>query len=193
MAFIPAIPTTSGKGAVADIFGRRPAIIIGTIYTALYALAYSQNLGAGTPWIAVLAMTAGHALGARSMFGVQPSFYCDLFPPTVRCSAIAFAREVTGAVVLGSLPLVATALLSQYNGSALGQDQTTRRNRPLLTSGLTPETDIQPIRWHVSNGPKKRKWLLPVGSPRARLTPTPRLSPRDRSKPGLQSLNQGCN
>ncbi|HTD00137.1 MAG TPA: MFS transporter [Bradyrhizobium sp.] len=104
-------------GSLSDIFGRRPVMIIGAIYTALYALVYFQILGAGTPWIAVLAMTAGHALGARSMFGVQPSFYCDLFPPEVRYSAIAFAREVTGAVVLGPLPLVATALLSQYNGN----------------------------------------------------------------------------
>jgi MHS family shikimate/dehydroshikimate transporter-like MFS transporter len=104
-------------GSLSDIFGRRPVMIIGAIYTALYALVYFQILGTGTPWIAVLAMTAGHALGARSMFGVQPSFYCDLFPPEVRYSAIAFAREVTGAVVLGPLPLVATALLAQYNGS----------------------------------------------------------------------------
>jgi MHS family shikimate/dehydroshikimate transporter-like MFS transporter len=104
-------------GSLSGIFGRRPVMIIGAIYTALYALVYFQILGTGTPWIAVLAMTAGHALGARSMFGVQPSFYCDLFPPEVRYSAIAFAREVTGAVVLGPLPLVATALLAQYNGS----------------------------------------------------------------------------
>jgi hypothetical protein len=27
-------------------------------------------------------------------------------------------------------------------------------DRPLLTSGLIPETDIQLIRWHVSNGPR---------------------------------------
>ncbi len=104
-------------GSLSDFFGRRPVMIIGAIYTALYALVYFQILGSGTPWIAVLAMTAGHALGARSMFGVQPSFYCDLFPPEVRYSAIAFAREVTGAIVLGPLPLVATALLAQYNGS----------------------------------------------------------------------------
>ena len=31
--------------------------------------------------------------------------------------------------------------------------QTRRFDRPLLTSGLTPETDIQLIRWHVSNVP----------------------------------------
>jgi MHS family shikimate/dehydroshikimate transporter-like MFS transporter len=95
-------------GSLSDIFGRRPVMIIGAIYTALCALVYFQIIGAGTPWIAVL-MTAGHAFAARSMFGVQPSFYCDLFPPEVRYRVIAFAREAMGAVVLGPLPLVATA------------------------------------------------------------------------------------
>jgi hypothetical protein len=36
--------------------------------------------------------------------------------------------------------------------SQLGQ--TRRFDRPLLTSGLTPETDIQLIRWHVSTVPE---------------------------------------
>jgi hypothetical protein len=72
-ALIQTLPTTSGKGAVADIFGRRPATIIGAIYTALCALVYFQILGAGTPWIAVFAMTAGHALGAHIASGVTTS------------------------------------------------------------------------------------------------------------------------
>jgi MHS family shikimate/dehydroshikimate transporter-like MFS transporter len=103
-------------GSLSDRFGRRPIMIAGAIFTALYALVYFHILGAGTPMVAVLAMVVGHAIGARSMFGVQPSFYCDLFPPEVRYSAIAFAREVTGAIVLGPLPLVATALLGWSNG-----------------------------------------------------------------------------
>jgi MFS transporter, MHS family, shikimate and dehydroshikimate transport protein len=103
-------------GSLSDRFGRRPIMILGGLFTALYALVYFHILGAGTPMIAVLAMVVGHALGARSMFGVQPSFYCDLFPAEVRYSAIAFAREVTGAVVLGPLPLLATALLGWSDG-----------------------------------------------------------------------------
>jgi MFS family permease len=103
-------------GSLSDRFGRRPIMIAGAIFTALYALIYFHILGAGMPMVAVLAMVVGHAIGARSMFGVQPSFYCDLFPPEVRYSAIAFAREVTGAIVLGPLPLVATALLGWSNG-----------------------------------------------------------------------------
>jgi len=103
-------------GSLSDRFGRRPIMIAGAAFTAVYALVYFHILGAGTPIVAVIAMTVGHAIGARSMFGVQPAFYCDLFPANVRYSAIAFAREVTGAIALGPLPLIATAMLGWSSG-----------------------------------------------------------------------------
>jgi MHS family shikimate/dehydroshikimate transporter-like MFS transporter len=103
-------------GSLSDRVGRKPVMIAGAAFTALYSLVYFHILGAGTPGIVILAMVVGHALGARSMFGVQPAFYCDLFPARVRYSAIAFAREVTGALILGPLPLVATALLGWSGG-----------------------------------------------------------------------------
>jgi MFS family permease len=101
-------------GSLSDRFGRRPVMIAGAIFAALYSLVYFQLLGAGTPWTAVLLIVIGHAIGARSSFGVQPAFYCDIFPVQVRYSAIAFAREVTGAILVGPLPLVATALVSHF-------------------------------------------------------------------------------
>lgn len=101
-------------GTLSDRVGRRPVMIAGAIFAALYSLVYFQLLGAGTPWTAVVLIVIGHAIGARSSFGVQPAFYCDIFPVQVRYSAIAFAREVTGALLVGPLPLVATALVSHF-------------------------------------------------------------------------------
>ncbi|WP_102959623.1 MFS transporter [Mangrovicella endophytica] len=105
-------------GALSDRYGRGPVMIIGAGFSTLYSLVYFQLLGAGTPWLAVLLIVVGHAIGARSSFGVQPAFYCDIFPARVRYSAIAFAREVTGALLVGPLPLVATALVGWTGGSA---------------------------------------------------------------------------
>jgi len=102
-------------GAISDRFGRVPIMAMGSAAAAIYSLFYFQLLGAGTPWTAVILIIIGHALGARSSFGVQPAFYCDIFPTEVRYSAIAFAREVTGAIFVGPLPLVATALVGWYN------------------------------------------------------------------------------
>lgn len=103
-------------GALSDRFGRRPVMAIGAAFATIYSLVYFQMLGAGTPWTAVVLIVIGHAIGARSTFGVQPAFYCDIFPAHVRYSAIAFAREVTGAILVGPLPLIATALVA-WNGS----------------------------------------------------------------------------
>jgi MFS family permease len=104
-------------GTLSDRLGRRPVMIAGSAFAALYALIYFQLLGAGTPWTAVVLIVIGHAIGARSSFGVQPAFYCDIFPVQVRYSAIAFAREVTGALLVGPLPLVATAMVSWFGDS----------------------------------------------------------------------------
>lgn len=104
-------------GALSDRVGRIPVMAIGSAAAAIYSLAYFHLLGAGTPWTAVILIVIGHAIGARSSFGVQPAFYCDIFPTEVRYSAIAFAREVTGAIFVGPLPLIATALVGWY-GSA---------------------------------------------------------------------------
>jgi len=101
-------------GALSDRFGRVPIMAMGSAAAAIYSLFYFQLLGAGTPWTAVVLIIIGHAIGARSSFGVQPAFYCDIFPTEVRYSAIAFAREVTGAIFVGPLPLVATALVGWY-------------------------------------------------------------------------------
>ncbi|GGB06929.1 MFS transporter [Brucella endophytica] len=104
-------------GALSDRFGRVTIMAWGSAAAAVYSLVYFQLLGAGTHWTAVVLIIIGHALGARSSFGVQPAFYCDIFPTEVRYSAIAFAREVTGAIFVGPLPLIATALVGWY-GSA---------------------------------------------------------------------------
>ena len=101
-------------GALSDRLGRVTIMAIGSGASAIYSLVYFQILGAGTPWTAVVLIIIGHAIGARSSFGVQPAFYCDIFPTEVRYSAIAFAREVTGALFVGPLPLLATALVGWY-------------------------------------------------------------------------------
>lgn len=104
-------------GSLSDRLGRRPVMIAGAAFATVYSLVYFHLLGAGTPWTAVLLIVIGHAIGARSSFGVQPALYCDIFPAHVRYSAIAFAREVTGALLIGPLPLVATALYGWSGGS----------------------------------------------------------------------------
>jgi MFS family permease len=103
-------------GRLSDRIGRRNIMIAGSVFSALYAFPFFLLLQTRNPVVIVLAMVAGFAIGLRAIFGVQPSFYTELFDVRLRYSGIALARETTGALVGGPLPLVATAAVAAAGG-----------------------------------------------------------------------------
>jgi MFS family permease len=104
-------------GRLSDTIGRRPIMIAGSLFGALYAFPFFWLLETRNPVVIVLAMIVGFAVGLRAVFGVQPSFYTELFEVRLRYSGIALARETTGALIGGPLPLVATAAVAAVGGS----------------------------------------------------------------------------
>lgn len=106
---------TVAWGALSDRVGRRPVMIGGALFLIAFMYPFFTliELGVGMLYIAVV---VAH-VADRAIFGVQASFYTELFPPRVRFSGIATAREVTGALIGGPLPLVATALVVLAGGS----------------------------------------------------------------------------
>jgi len=106
---------TVGFGALSDVIGRRTVIFGGAIFICLFAFPFFKMLSSGTPWIVWLAVVLAH-LGDRAVFGVQPAYYRELFPVEVRYSGISVAREVTGSLIAGPLPLVATAIVTSTGG-----------------------------------------------------------------------------
>ena len=106
---------TVAWGALSDRVGRRPVIIGGSLFLIAFIYPFFALIELG-PGLLYLAVVVAHAAD-RAIFGVQPPFYTELFPPRVRFSGIATAREVSGALVGGPLPLVATALVVAAGGS----------------------------------------------------------------------------
>ncbi len=98
-------------GALSDRIGAKAVMIGGALFCALFAFPFFMLLDTGNPLIIWAAVIIGH-LGERAVFGSQPGFYIQLFPVQIRYTGIAVAREITGAVIAGPLPLVATALLA---------------------------------------------------------------------------------
>jgi hypothetical protein len=92
-------------------------MIGGSLFGALYAFPFFWMLETRNPVVIVLAMVVGFAVGLRAVFGVQPSFYTELFEVRLRYSGIALARETTGALIGGPLPLVATAAVAAVGGA----------------------------------------------------------------------------
>jgi MFS family permease len=104
-------------GSLSDRIGRRGIMLFGSMFSAVYAFPFFWLLETRRPVLIVLAMAAGFAIGLRSVFGVQPAFYTELFETRLRFSGIAMARETTGALVGGPLPLVATAAVAAAGGA----------------------------------------------------------------------------
>jgi MHS family shikimate/dehydroshikimate transporter-like MFS transporter len=89
----------------------------GSLFSAVYAFPFFWLLETRRPLLIIFAMVAGFSIGLRAVFGVQPAFYTELFETRLRFSGIALARETTGALVGGPLPLAATAAVVAAGGA----------------------------------------------------------------------------
>ena len=103
-------------GSLSDHIGRRGIMLTGSLFSAVYAFPFFWLLETRRPLLIIFAMVVGFSIGLRSVFGVQPAFYTELFETRLRFSGIALAREVTGALVGGPLPFVCTAAVAVAGG-----------------------------------------------------------------------------
>jgi MFS family permease len=104
-------------GNLSDHIGRRGIMLAGSLFSAIFAFPFFWLLETRQPLLIVLGMVVGFAIGLRSVFGVQPAFYTELFETRLRFSGIALARETTGALIAGPLPLVSTAAVAAAGGA----------------------------------------------------------------------------
>ncbi|OZM78790.1 MFS transporter [Pseudonocardia sp. MH-G8] len=144
---------TVAWGALSDRVGRRPVIIGGALFLIAFVYPFFALIEMGNIALLYIAVVVAH-VADRAIFGVQASYYAELFPPRVRFSGIATAREVTGAVVGGPLPLVATALVVAAGGSAwlVALLVVVLAGVSALSAWLSPETnpDVAPKSRHAS-------------------------------------------
>jgi MHS family shikimate/dehydroshikimate transporter-like MFS transporter len=103
-------------GAIADAVGPRRVIMTGAIASALFAFPFFWLLDTRQPGMIWLSISLGLAVGVGSMFGPIAAFYTQLFDTRVRYTGLVFAREVSGSVVGGFTPLLATMLVAVSGG-----------------------------------------------------------------------------
>ena len=101
-------------GRLSDRLGRKPVYLAGAILGSTWAFFAFPMFDTQNPALIVLAITIGlcfHAL----MYAGQPAIMAEMFPTRMRYSGVSLGYQVTS-ILAGSLaPIIATALLKEYN------------------------------------------------------------------------------
>lgn len=97
-------------GRLGDRIGRRRLFLFGTAFGAAWAFPMFALIDTRQPVIIVIALAVCFVGGVATCYAAQAAFLTELFPPAIRYSGVAFAREVSGALLGGTAPLIATAI-----------------------------------------------------------------------------------
>ncbi|HLT62856.1 MAG TPA: MFS transporter, partial [Microlunatus sp.] len=111
---IVTIPTA---GWLSDRFGGKKIMIIGSIAGAVLFYPFFFLLDTGTPVLVWAALVMIFTLCCDMSLASQAAMLSSLFPVRVRYTSVTFSREITGALVGGTLPLVAAALTGLGGGA----------------------------------------------------------------------------
>ena len=103
--------------ALSDRVGRRPVMLAGAAFLALYAFPLFWLVNTGSSALIFLALAIGF-FGSAAIFGPMAAFIAESFDTKVRYSGASLGYQM-GAVLGGGLsPFVATALLAWSGGAS---------------------------------------------------------------------------
>ncbi|MFJ4175196.1 MFS transporter [Microbacterium sp. NPDC089696] len=103
-------------GRLADKIGYRKVFAGGAIFLLLYMVPYFMLLGTKNPALIILAAMVGYGVGQGAMLASQSAYMSELFSTRFRFSGITVGREINVALLGGTTPLIATALVAAGGG-----------------------------------------------------------------------------
>ncbi|MGO2932551.1 MFS transporter [Microbacterium sp.] len=111
------IPVTLLCGRLADRIGRKPVLMTAAIFGVVFAFPMFWLFNTENSWLVGLSLILGLAVIQGGTIGVSAAMLAELFPTRMRWSGIAISREIPAALVGGTAPLVATALVALTGGT----------------------------------------------------------------------------
>jgi MHS family shikimate/dehydroshikimate transporter-like MFS transporter len=111
------IPVTLLCGRLADRIGRKPVLMAAAIFGVVFAFPMFWLFNTENSWLVGLSLILGLAVIQGGTIGVSAAMLAELFPTRMRWSGIAISREIPAALVGGTAPLVATALVAATGGA----------------------------------------------------------------------------
>lgn len=105
-------------GWFADRWGRRSLYFLGTIFTVAFAFPLFWLLDAKNPGLILIAIIIALSFGHGTMFGIQSTYFPELFGARVRYTGASLGFQFSAALGGGLAPLIATALTAYTGGTA---------------------------------------------------------------------------
>lgn len=106
--------TIFAVGWLADIVGRKPVYLTGTILAAVYGFVAFPLLDTKSNGMALLAITFGLIIHAI-MYAPQPALFAEMFPTKMRYVGISLGVQVISIVAGSVAPLICVWLLREYD------------------------------------------------------------------------------
>jgi MFS transporter, MHS family, shikimate and dehydroshikimate transport protein len=113
---VVSIVATPLGGKMVDRYGARKVLGFGGLFGALYAFPLFLLMQTGDLVTVTLALAIAYGITLGATQGSQGAFLTNLFPARYRFTGVATARELNGAIIAGTTPLVATALIAAVDG-----------------------------------------------------------------------------
>ena len=103
-------------GILSDRLGRRPVIIFGTLFIAVFAIPLNFLITSQVTVLAWVAVVVSICIGHNAVYSPTAALYSEMFPAHVRYSGASIGYQLGGAIA-GFVPLIATALVGAAGGS----------------------------------------------------------------------------
>lgn len=104
-------------GGLSDKIGRKKVYIYGTVAMLLYAFPYFWLLQQKTFTTLLIATVLGLGIIWAPITAVLGTMFSEIFDAKVRYTGVSLGYQIGAAVAGGTAPLIATALLVQFNNS----------------------------------------------------------------------------
>ena len=105
-------------GWLSDKIGRRPLYILGAVFTIAFAFPLFWMLESKSTALIFTAVMIAMNFGHGMMFGPESCYFPELFGPSVRYSGASFGFQVSAAIGGGFAPIIATAMVGYFGGTA---------------------------------------------------------------------------